>query len=132
MQNLAWWLVFAVMYMVIGYHIAALSRQVRKNWDLPVLDGIATLPLKLFLYPVVTSEAANGRKPFWLLLELAYSKPSYVVMHLFFWPFRIIGNLFVLVIFFLFAPMLAFLFALITRMVVGTIQSVAGKIKQTD
>lgn len=138
MENLTQWIVygvlFAVLYFVVGYHIAQISRDLRKSWDKSLLgDGpFATAPLKVFLYPMLTAESTKGRPPFWLLKESNYDKPSYVVGHLFFWPLRIIGNLFVLVVLFVIVPIVAFLMSLVLRMVIGAVKAVIGKIKSAE
>lgn len=133
MDNFSQWIIYglliAVSYMFIGYHIAQLSREVRKNWDKQVLDVIATFPLKLILYPLVVDETARGRNPEWLLHhDYKYGRPAYVLFHLFLWPLRIAGNLVVLVLVYLGVPVVALLAALIFRMIVGGIESVAKKI----
>lgn len=134
MENLTQYIVygvlFAVLYFIIGYHVAKTSRNLRKNWDKNLLDGLfATAPLKVFLYPMLAAEAAVEKQPFWLLDESSYHKPSYVVKHMFLWPARIIVNLFLIFCMFILIPIVSFLAVSIFSIVVGAIGAVIGKIK---
>lgn len=134
MENLTQWIVYrvliAVSYMFVGCHIAQLSREIRKNWNKQVLNGIAALPLKLILYPIVVEETARGKTPKWLLYnDYEYSRPAYVILHLFLWPFRIAGNLAILVLIYLVTPVIALLLTLVAKIIVGAIEAMAEKIK---
>ena len=133
MRNLTQWLVIgpiiAVIYMVIGYHMAMLSREVRKNWDKLTLNGISIQALMVFLYPLVAADRLSNKEPFWHLGNYKYSQPSYVIKHLFFWPLRIVGNIILILVLFVIVPMVAFLSSLLCRMIGGTIEAVSKKIK---